>query len=187
MFYFSDLHVQLMARGILNPGEQLVGQTSTFYMPWWALGWINRRHLVLATNQRLIVVEHRLGFFPFGYRVHLVHSMPWASVQELKVKGIFNKRLVVQGAGDNGPVSIKAGIPNTLFGLLAPMRNNLPGARTIEGHFKSGAAAQAAQLHGAPSSGVPALNAPGYTSVPPSAPHAYPQAQQGYGQQYPHS
>src|SRR5687767_2106746 len=61
MFYFSELHVQLVARGILNPGEQLVGQTSTFYMPWWAMGFINRRHLVLATNQRLIVVEHRWG------------------------------------------------------------------------------------------------------------------------------
>jgi hypothetical protein len=105
----------------------------------------------------------------FHYRVHLVHSMPWASVQELKVKGIFNKKLLVQGAGDNGLVSIKAGIPNTLFGLLAPMRNNLPGARTIEGHFKSGAAAQAPQLYGPPSSGVPALNAPGYTPAAASA------------------
>ena len=95
MFYFSDLHVQLLARGILNPGEQLVGQTSTFYMPWWAMGFINRRHLVLATDQRLIVVEHRFGFFPVGYRVHVVQSMPWASVQEAKLKGIFTKKLKV--------------------------------------------------------------------------------------------
>lgn len=175
MFYFSDLHVQLLARGILNPGEQLVGQTSTFYMPWWALGFINRRHLVLATDQRLIVVEHRFGFFPVGYRVHLVHSMPWSSVQQAKLKGIFNKKLLVQGNGDNGPVSFKASVPNTLFGLLAPMRNNLQGAKTIDAHFKNagalGAAAQPAQLqaYGAPASGqIPAFNAPGYNSVPPS-------------------
>ena len=175
--YFSDLHVQLLARGILNPGEQLVGQTSTFYFPWWALGFINRRHLVLATNQRLLVLEHRWGWFPAGYRLHVVHAMPWSSVQEVKLKGIFAKKLVVVGTGDNGPVSIKAPVPNTLFGLLAPMKNNLPGARAVEAQFKTGAtlgaATAAPQLQGygaPPSSGMPALNAPGYSSVPPNAP-----------------
>jgi hypothetical protein len=165
MFYFSDLHVQLVARGILNPGEQLVGQTSTHYFPFWALGFINRRNLVLATTQRLIVVEHRFGFFPVGYRVHVVHSMPWAAVQELKLKGIFTKKLVVKGAGDHGAVQFKATVPNTLFGLLAPMKGNLQGARAIDAHFKSGAAAA---LPAAPQ--IPAFNAPGYTSVPPQAP-----------------
>jgi len=120
MFYFSDLHVQLIARGILNPGEQLLSQTSTFYMPWWALGFINRRNLVLATDQRLVVIEHRFGLFPVGYRVHVVHSIPWGSVQEAKLKGIFfTKKLLVNAQGDNGPVSFKHVIPNTLFGLLA--------------------------------------------------------------------
>ena len=182
MFYFSDLHVQLLARGILNPGEQLLSQTSTFYLPWWALGFINRRHLVLATDQRLIVIEHRFGLFPVGYRVHVVHSMPWGSVREAKLKGIFAKKLLLAGDGDNGPVSIKAPVPNTLFGLLAPMRNNLQGARTIDAHFKSGAG-QMQQLqaqHGyqavAP---MPALNAPGYASVPPQAPQ-YQQQQHGW-------
>jgi hypothetical protein len=178
MFYFSDLHVQLLARGILNPGEQLVGRTSTFYMPWWALGFINRRHLVLATDQRLIVVEHRWGFFPVGYRVHVVHSVPWGNLQTMKLKGIFAKKLVVEGNGDNGPVSIKASVPNTLFGLLAPMKNNLQGARTIEAHYKNGAALGAPQLQafGQP---IPAFNAPGYASVPPPASVPQPGA---YGQ-----
>jgi hypothetical protein len=183
MFYFSELHVQLLARGIMNPGEQLIGQTSTFYMPWWALGFINRRHLVLATNQRIIVVEHRLGFFPVGYRLEVVHSIPWSGVQALRVKGIFNKKLVVQGTGDNGPVSVKAAIPNTFFGLLAPMKNNLPGARAIEAHYKSGAAAQAPQLQAyGPPAGMPAFNAPGYASAPPAAlPQQYGQNPGVYG------
>jgi hypothetical protein len=166
MYYFTDLHVQLLARGILNPGENLVGQTSTFYMPWWAMGFINRRHLVLATDQRLIVVEHRFGFFPVGYRLHLVHSMPWGQVKQAKLKGIFNKKIVVEGAGDNGPVSIKAAVPNTMFGLLAPMKNNLQGARAIETHFKQGASAP--QLHaGYGMQQAPALAAaPGYAYQP---------------------
>lgn len=181
MFYFSDLHVQLLARGILNPGEQLVGQTSTFYMPWWAMGFINRRHLVLATDQRLIVVEHRFGFFPVGYRLHVVQSMPWASVQEAKLKGIFTKKLKVVGNSDNGPVDIKATVPNTLFGLLAPMRNNLQGARTIDAHFKNAGALGAAPQHAQLQAGYPAQNAPGYASVPPQ-PGAYGNPAVNYGQ-----
>jgi hypothetical protein len=191
MIYFSDLHVQLLARGILNPGEQLVGQTSTFYFPWWALGFINRRHLVLATDQRLIVVEHRFGFFPVGYRVHLVHSVPWSQVQQLKVKGIFAKKLAFSGTADSGPVSINAPIPNTLFGLLAPMKGNLQGARTIESHYKNAGALGAPQLQGfgPPSSGMPAFNAPGYSSVAPSAPQpvSYGQVGISYDHNAPHS
>lgn len=192
MFYFSELHVQLLARGILNPGEQLVGQTSTFYFPWWALGFINRRHLVLATDQRLIVVEHRFGFFPVGYRVHVVHSMPWSQVQEMKVKGIFNKSLALTATADTGPVSIKAPIPNTLFGLLAPMKHNLQGARNIETHYKNAGSLGAPQLQafGPPSSGLPAFNAPGYASVaPPSAPQplSYGQVGISYDHNAPHS
>lgn len=184
MIYFSDLHVQLLARGILNPGEQLVGQTSTFYMPWWALGFINRRHLVLATNQRVIVVEHRWGLFPIGYRVHVVSSIPWGQVQDLKLKGIFTKKLVLNGQSDMGPVAIKAVVPNTLFGLLAPMKNNLQGARNMDAHFKSGAAQLAA--HAAPAA-LPAVNAPGYASVPPQAPGAYGHVPVSYQQNAPHS
>ena len=171
MFYFSDLHVQLIAKGILNPGEQLINQTSTFYMPWWALGFINRRNLVLATDQRLIVVEHHWGFFPVGYRVELVHSIPWSQVQEAKLKGIFTKKLLVNAQGDRGPVSFKQIVPNTLFGLLAPMKNNLQGARAIEAQFKNGAAS-APQLApaGFAQPALPAFNSPGYASVPPPAP-----------------
>jgi hypothetical protein len=62
-------------------------------------------------------------------------------------------------------VQFKATVPNTLFGLLAPMKGNLQGARAIDAHFKSGAAAA---LPAAPQ--IPAFNAPGYTSVPPQAP-----------------
>src|SRR6478672_1483912 len=110
--FFSDLHVQLLSRGILNPGEQLVGQTVTSYMPWWAFGFIRRQYLVLATDQRLILVDHRYSFLqPYVQRLHQVDSITWNNVQECKVKGIFNKKLSVRGLGERGPISLKMPIP----------------------------------------------------------------------------
>jgi len=193
--YFTDLHVQLMSRAILNPGEQLVGQTVTSYLPWWALGFINRQYLVLATDQRLILVDHRVRFFPVALELHHVDSIPWSSIQELKVKGLFlQKKLRVKGMGDHGPVSLTMKIDNRLFGLLAPMRENMQGARNVAAAFQGGMQAHAlppasngygqpqisfappAPQLAAPMSQPPAIpqqNAPGYASVPPPPPSPY--------------
>ena len=196
--FFSDLHVQLLSRGILNPGEQLLGQTVTGYMPWWALGLIRRQYLVLATDQRLILVDHRFSFFrPMVQRLHQVDSMTWNNVAEAKVTGLFlKKKLKVVGSGERGQISLKMVITNTLFGLLAPMKNNMQGARAIASaaqSMKQGAmpALNAApqqysqppvsyqpppqlQAYSPPSSAygapqMPQINAPGYHSVPPPA------------------
>ena len=177
--FFSDLHVQLVSRGILQPGEQLVGQTVTSYTPWWAFGLIRRKHLVLATDQRLILVEHRFGFFPADFKLHAVDSMPWSQVEELKVKGLFKKKLRIKGAGERGPVKLTAVIPNALFGLLAPMKNNMAGARAVaaaaQGAMALGPASHMPQLQqGAYSQPpLPIQNAPGYASMPPAAPSPY--------------
>jgi hypothetical protein len=154
---------------------------------------------VLATDQRLIIVDHRFGFFPADFKLHSVDSLPWAQVQELKVKGLFlKKKLRIKGIGERGPVAITAQIPNAFFGLLAPMRENMQGARNVAAAFQ-GAAQLApasngyAQLqqpsyppqpqvqpaYGAP---IPVQNAPGYASVPPP-PVAPPQGPYGAVQQ----
>ncbi len=176
--FFSDLHVQLLSKGVLNPGEQLVSQTVTSYMPWWAFGLIQRQHLVLATDQRLILIDHRRGFFPASQRLHAVDSLAWSNVQECKVTGLFlKKKLKIKGSGERGPVSAKWVISNALFGLLAPMRNNMLGARNI-------AAAHAQRAQGAPMLGQPSM-AP---ALPPASqgygapPQSYGQPQQAYGQ-----
>lgn len=186
--FFSDLHVQLLSRGILNPGEQLLGQTVTSYMPWWAFGFIRRQYLVLATDQRLILVDHRYSFIrPTTQRLHAVDSMAWANVQEAKVKGLFlKKKLVVRGAGERGPISLKMVISNALFGLLAPMKNNMQGARAVAAAAltaKGGAPAlgpASPQPYGAPPISyqpAPQLQAP--LSQPQGA---YGQPQAAYGQ-----
>lgn len=174
--FFSDLHVQLLSRGILNPGEQLRGQTVTGYMPWWAFGFIRRQYLVLATDQRLILVDHRFSVLrPTTQRLHAVDSLAWANVREAKVTGLLlKKKLVVSGHGDHGPISLKMVISNAFFGLLAPMKNNMQGARAIA------AAAQSMR----PSSGAPALAAaPQPYSLPPAPyPQQAPQVQAAYSQ-----
>lgn len=191
--FFSDLHVQILSRGILNPGEQLVGQTVTSYMPWWAFGFIRRQYLVLATDQRLILVDHRYSFLqPLEQRMHQVDSIAWSNVQELKVKGLFmKKKLRVRGVGEHGPISLTMPIPNGFFGLLAPMKNNIPGAKTVEAAFQANQAAPALGApvsqngYGAPQiafapapqlaapAPAPQQNAPGYASVAPPAPGQY--------------
>jgi hypothetical protein len=198
--YFSDLHVELLSKAILNPGEQLVGQTVTGYTPWWAFGLIRRTHLVLATDQRLIIIDHRFGFFPADFKLHSVDSIPWASVQELKVKGLFlKKKLRIKGMGERGPVALTAKIPNAFFGLLAPMRNNMQGARNVAAAFQGAAQLAPAsngyapqlqqpsyppqpQVQAAYGAPIPVQNAPGYASVPPP-PVAAPQGPYGAVQQ----
>ena len=117
--FFSDLHVQLLSRGILNPGEQLLGQTVTGYMPWWAFGMIRRQYLVLATDQRLILVDHRFSFLrPMVQRLHQVDSMTWNNVAEAKVTGLLlKKKLKVVGHGERGPISLKMVISKAHQGM----------------------------------------------------------------------
>lgn len=181
--FFSDLHVQLLSKGILEPGEQLLGQTVTSYLPWWALGLINRQYLVLATDRRLVLVDHRVKFFPVALFMHQVQSIPWSQVQEAKVKGLFmKKKLSIKGVSDRGPVSLKAVIPNGLFGLLAPMKNNMLGARAVASTFES-------NRSGAPALGAAYAQQPAAISYAPPAPQlpqgaygAPPVPQAGYGQ-----
>ena len=210
--YFSDLQVELLARGVLEPGEQLTGKTVTRYMPWWSFGFINRTYLVLTTDRRVILLDHRMSWLHQAQTLRAVESIPWGNVQEMAMKGIFGKKIRLRGQTQSGPLNLTMKVPNQLFGLLAPMRGNMAGARAAVGSFAAqrglmGQQApasmpmsqQPAQL-GAfapqqmlpppsqqpqslpPVSNYPPQNAPGYTSVPPAS--GQPQAW-GQGQAMP--
>jgi hypothetical protein len=175
--YFSDLHVDLLAQALLQPGEQRIGQTVGRYVPWWALGFVNETYLVIATDRRVILVEHRMAWLHQAVKLHSVQSVPWQGVQETRVSGIFGKKLIVRGQGQNGPVTKKLRIPNPLFGLLAPMRNNVAGARAVASGFQA-------------SRGLPA--APGVATLPatyaaPALPPPQAYAPQAYAQPAPYS
>lgn len=181
--FFSDLHVQILARGILNPGEQLVSQTVTDYMPWWAFGLVRRQHLVLATDQRLVVLDHRYDLLKVNHVLYAVESLPWNSVAYAKVTGLlFKKKLKVRGMNDRGQqIDISAKIPNSFLPWATTMKNNLDGAKQVVAAFQSRGQAAAtlppSSYNAPPQLQQPAINAPGYHSAPPPAPYAAPAQQ----------
>ncbi|HVH43832.1 MAG TPA: hypothetical protein VM925_15875 [Labilithrix sp.] len=190
--FFSDLHVELLSRGVLEPGESLVAKTVARYRPWWALGFVDREYLVLATDRRLVLLDHRAGFFGLIWptRLFAVDSIPWAQVQEAKVKGLFKKKLRVIGQGERGPVKLSMKLSGWPFGPLLAMKGNIQGAKNVAQAFQ--AAAQGAHALG-PASGygqpmlqqaapqmlmashqaMPVQNAPGYSSYAPPAPQSH--------------
>lgn len=168
--YFSDLHVQLLAQGLLEPGEQLVGKMVTEYAPWWGFGLIRKTYLSLATHQRLIMIEHRMAWLHQSLKMHAVESHAWSNVQETKIKGIFNKKIVVRAQTQRGPVNLAMKVPNQLFGLLAPMKNNMLGAQGVVGMFQASRAQLGAPQQHASLPPYPAVNSQGYSSVAPPAP-----------------
>lgn len=185
--FFSDLHVQILARGLLQPGEQLVGQTVTDYMPWWAFGLIRRQHLVLATDQRIVILDHRYDLLKVNQVLHTVESLPWSGIAHAKVTGVFKKKLKIRGMNEQGrQIDISAKIPNSFLPSGTTMKNNMLGAKSVAAAFQSrgqgGAPALGMPQHvsyappaqlpqGAYGQAMPAVNAPGYQSAPPPAPY----------------
>lgn len=188
--YFTDTHVQIMSKALLEPNEQLVARTVIVDAPWYTFGmWLfHKTYLVLATTQRLIMVEHAPDFFNRGMKTEKVHSIPWAQVSEMKVKGLFLKKKLRFVAQSNMRFfKGKMKIPNAFFGLLAPVQDNLQNAKLLEQHFQS-----ARQL-GAPQQGygslAPGQPGSGYPAAPqlqqPQVQQQMQQQQQQWPQQYP--
>jgi hypothetical protein len=176
--YFTETHIQIMSRGLLEPGEQLTARSVVVDAPWWTMGMylFHKTYLVLSTNQRLVMVEHKRDFFGRGLKVEKVHSVPWNQVQEIKVKGLFlKKKLRIVAQSNMRFFKGKMKIPNAFFGLLAPVDDNLQNARVLEQQHTSmrqlGAGQQYASLP------------PG--SMPPQQQQQWQQQQSGYPQQAP--
>jgi hypothetical protein len=98
--FFNDLYVDTLSKGLLQPGEQLMHRMSGHHAPWWAMGLapLSSQYLVLATNQRLVLVRHRKGWLT-GHRMESVQSVGWNEVSKLKMSGLFAKKTVTVQAG----------------------------------------------------------------------------------------
>ncbi len=193
--YFTDTHVQIVSKGVLEPGEQLVSRSVVVDAPWYTFGmWLfHKTYLVLATNQRLVMVEHSRDFFNRGMKTDKVHSVPWSQVQEMKVKGLLAKKLRIVAQSNMRHFKAKMKIPNTFFGLLAPIQDNVQNARVLEQQFSSMRSlppGPAAAQYGSLPPAAPQMAQPGYGQMqqlpqPPGAPQQPQQPQQQGGWPYP--
>lgn len=161
---YSDAYIETVARAHLNQGEQIIGKAAGVHRPFWSLGimlfWKN--YLVLATNQRLLLIEHRRGFI--YDRLEAVHSIGWNEVGEAKVSGLLKKKLKLKFAGARPNLALN------LPGLFGPMPKNVAGAKAVAGTYQ-----QAKQLGaGAQPASLPPQAAYAQPGMPQQA--AYPQA-----------
>ena len=115
--FFSDLYVNTVAKGLLQPGEQVLHRVSASHAPWWSMGipMFASQYLVLATNERLVLVKHKKGFLT-GDRMESVDSMPWRSVSDVKVSGMFaKKKMRVSGDAGGGKVDLALSVMGGMF------------------------------------------------------------------------
>jgi hypothetical protein len=115
--FFSDLYVDTLAKGLLQPGEQVLHRVSARHAPWWAMGipMFASQYLVLATTQRLVLVRHKRGFFT-GDRMESVDSLAWSQVSDVKLSGLFAKKTMrLRAQGSTGPVDLSLGVMGGMF------------------------------------------------------------------------
>jgi hypothetical protein len=125
MIKYSDVYVSILAKGLLQPGEQFLGACAVSHQPFWSLGMPFFRHsyLLVATSHRLVAVDHRKGLV--YDRLDRADSYAWGDVTALKLSGVFTKKIAVKDRSGRTVVKGKVG------GFLGPMPNNAAAARTL--------------------------------------------------------
>jgi hypothetical protein len=102
-FRFTDQHAMTLVAPLLFPGEQVLFRARGVEKPWyctvlWKLGSLFWRYwLVVATNQRLVLVQHKglLG----GYGPARSETFGWGELDLVALGwGIFNKTLHVKSS-----------------------------------------------------------------------------------------
>lgn len=102
-FRFTDQHAMSLVAPLLFPGEQVLFRARGVEKPWystvlWKLGGLFWRYwLVVATNQRLVLVQHKglLG----GYGAKRNETFAWNELDQVALGwGIFNKTLRFKSA-----------------------------------------------------------------------------------------
>lgn len=99
---FTDQHAMSLVASHLYPGEQVLFRARGVEKPWYSvvfyrLGSLFWRYwLVVATNQRVIFVQHK-GLFG-GYGAKRTEAFAWSELDQVALGwGIFNKTLRVRG------------------------------------------------------------------------------------------
>jgi hypothetical protein len=104
----NDLYVKTLAQGLMLPGEQLLGRTSGDFQSFWTfkIPFFRHSYLLLATSNRLIVLDHRKGLI--HDRLDKIESYPWSAIGSMKLSGLgFSKKLVVRDGNVPRPIVVK--------------------------------------------------------------------------------
>ncbi|MGH7282963.1 MAG: hypothetical protein ACRELY_15675 [Polyangiaceae bacterium] len=119
MIRYSDVYVQTIARGLCQPGEQFVAAGAAHYQSFWTFNipYFRHNYLLIATSERLIVADHRRGLI-FD-RMDAVQSFPWSQVSNMKIGGIFTKKLTIKDQTNRAVLSAK--LPKM---LMNPLKGN---------------------------------------------------------------
>ena len=98
---FTDPHAMSLVAPHLYPGEQVLFRARGVEKPWYSrmfskLGSLFWRYwLVVATNQRVVFVQHG-GIFS-GYAAKRTEALAWGEVDQVSLGwGVFNKTLRVR-------------------------------------------------------------------------------------------
>lgn len=120
--YFSDLYVNTISKGLLQPGEQLVARASAMHVPWWSMGMpmLMSQYLVFATNQRILLVRHRRGWLT-GDRMDDVKSVAWNQVERATLGGILRKKLKIKAGDVDLKLLMRSPILENIFGVPRSM------------------------------------------------------------------
>jgi hypothetical protein len=165
MIRFSDVYVSTMARGLCAPNEQFIAAGAGSRQSFWTfkIPWFRHAYLLLATSDRLLVIDHRKGLI-FD-RMDKVESYRWSDIGSIKLGGFFTRKLVVKDLGNRTLLEMK--LPKW---LANPLTNNASGLSTLVQTWEQ------RRVLGA---------APAFGQLPPQqayAAHAYAPAPQAYNQ-----
>ena len=125
MIKYSEVYVSILAKGLCQPGEQLVGACAVVHQPIWSFGTPFFRHayLLVATTHRLFALDHRKGLL-FD-RLDRADCYAWHDVASFKMGGLLTKKVTVKDRAGRTVVKGK------LTGFFGPMPNNATSARAI--------------------------------------------------------
>jgi hypothetical protein len=164
MIKYTESYVTTFARGLSGPSEQFIAAGAGSHQSFWSfkIPWFKHSYLLLATTERLIVIDHRKGLV-FD-RVDAIASYRWQDIGALKLSGLFGNKLVVKDTGNR--VILKMRLPGF---FASPLKNNGQQVRQLVQTWEQRRALPAAPMFGALPGGAPSgASRPGV-----EAPRAY--------------
>lgn len=114
---FNPQYVDTLAKAYA-PQETVVASSAGVHKPIWALGmpFFFKTYLFIATDRRLLVVEHRRGLM--YDRIEKVERFAWSEIASAKVAGLLLKK-TLKLTFTTGRAALSAVLPGMLFAPLA--------------------------------------------------------------------